>query len=612
MKQKDIQAMPINHNLLNLIAPSSINLKRNSVEFGELTSKYLNVSQYPANAIIGWLSNLTNMQNSDITISVEPIDNQVFIEGISKGINTDRTTYNTTRSEIERARAERKIKDAEEIIRDIESNATTYVYVSFTSKINGKDELSLEKNEKIFRNRAAGSGLKTRIPSFLMKEAFLHSSPFSTSKEEITKISNKNMSLLTLMGGLPFSGSGYVDTTGFYLGVDESGRMIALDSFKKENDRTNSNWVICGTSGGGKSFATKKILLNEWLSGSKIIIIDPEKEYKEMCKQIEQSKWIDCSGGRGLNVGRINPLQVSPLAEIEEDDEEYTGRKSALSIHFQNLFTFFNLYFKGELTMQQNAILSAVLTELYKSFNIDWDTDITKLQNNDFPIMQDLYNLLLKYSKEFEESPKNKNKENVYEELAAVVREMAIGSDSDMFNGYTTIETDSSFIVLDTYSIQGAKDNVKRCQYFNMLRFCQDIAFKDRKERCIVACDEAYLLVDPKVPQSIEFLRNFSKRARKYECGLIVITQSIIDFLGDSVKQYGQALFDNATYKLFLGMDGRNLEQASELWNLNSQEKNILAAKVKGQGLLFIGASRLLLRVKGEKFELPFLTGGGR
>ena len=103
----------------------------------------------------GWLANLINMQNTIITINVEPIDNQSFIEGISKGINTDRATYNSTRSEVERARAERKIQDAEEIIRDVESNSTSYVYVSFSAKINGNNEIDLNKNEKTFRNKVA-------------------------------------------------------------------------------------------------------------------------------------------------------------------------------------------------------------------------------------------------------------------------------------------------------------------------------------------------------------------------------------------------------------------------------------------------------------------------
>ncbi len=139
-----------------------------------------------------------------------------------------------------------------------------------------------------------------------------------------------------------------------------------------------------------------------------------------------------------------------------------------------------------------------------------------------------------------------------------------------MFNGYTTIEDDSKFMVLDTSNMEGSKENVKSCQYFDMLRFCQNSAFKDRNERFMVVADESYLLLDPKVPQGLEFLRNFSKRARKYNCSLVVITQSIVDFLVENIKQYGQALFDNSTYKLFFRNGRKELTTSKGIMGINN------------------------------------------
>ena len=170
--------------------------------------------------------------------------------------------------------------------------------------------------------------------------------------------------------------------------------------------------------------AVKKIILNEYVSGTKIAIIDPENEYKDMCKNIEGSKWIDCSGGIGENVGRINPLQVYNLATIDLEDESTSeGKKSALALHFQNLGTFFSLYFKNQLSVRITAILNETLEELYRNFNITWETDISLLQNTDFPIMADLYNLLIEKQK----SAVGNRKED-YENLSSIIRELAIRS----------------------------------------------------------------------------------------------------------------------------------------------------------------------------------------
>ena len=67
-----------------------------------------------------------------------------------------------------------------------------------------------------------------------------------------------------------------------------------LSPFVRNNHRQNYNIVIAGASGSGKSYLAKKIMLNEWLNGTTLFILDPEDEYVELCKKLE-GKWIDCS-----------------------------------------------------------------------------------------------------------------------------------------------------------------------------------------------------------------------------------------------------------------------------------------------------------------------------
>lgn len=397
-----------------------------------------------------------------------------------------------------------------------------------------------------------------------------------------------------------------IDEKGYYIGTDEDGRAIILDTFIKSSDRPNSNITISGASGSGKSYLAKKIMLNEWMNGCKFYILDPESEYKAMCKAIE-GKWIDCSGGKGKNVGRINPLQVNKLPNnIEDEIEEYSSRKSALALHMDFLSTFFSLYFP-EITSFQLSLLMETLEELYKSFGITYDTDISNIKKDKFPIMKDLYDLL-----ERKINDKNTQHKEEIEIIKTIVRTLAIGHNAEIFNGYTTIEDDNDFVCLDIYSLQGASTNIKSCQYLNMLRYCEDMAFRNRQEKCYVVCDEAYLLIDKKVPQAIEFMRNFSKRCRKYECGLITISQNILDFLADEIKQYGQAILDNSTYKFFFGTDGQDLEEIVRTYNLNTEEKTILSQKDRGRGLMFVGPGHSLINVKAEEWEKIYLIGGGK
>lgn len=607
MKLEQIEKKPINRELINMLSPQHILLKPQKMEIGDYLSKVQYILGYPSSVNLGWFMNFKDIQNTSIAMIVQPIEDvQAFIEGISKGITTDKNTYNTTQDELTRSIAEFKIQSAQKIIDDMQRNNTLYVKVSIAFKTNGDSEQNLNDNIRYLKNKVASNGLKLRVPSYLTDIALRQCSPFDFSYKQFTQISNKTMSMEALCAGMLFNGSSLIDIEGYYWGTDEDGRMIAPSTFYKGRDRTNSNIVITGASGSGKSFLAKKIMYNEWLNGTKQIVIDPESEYRQLCQKVK-GKWIDCSGGNGENVGRINPLQVNKLPEIDiaDDNEDYIPSKSALALHLDFLSTFFKLYYP-EITSIQTALLMEILEELYLKFGISYETDINKVKNSEFPIMSNLYDLLLEHIKS-----ENVHKKEL-EEITAIVRGLAIGQHSEIFNGTTTIEFDSSFICLDVYSLQGSSENVKRCQYFNILRYCQEIAFRDRKEKFYIICDEAYLLIDRKVAETIEFLRNFCKRSRKYEAGLIVISQGINDFLSPEIRQYGEALLQNATYKIFFGTDGNDLKEIEELYNLNTEEKTILSQKEKGRGLLFVGSGHMLINVKALQSERPYLIGGGR
>ena len=136
---------------------------------------------------------------------------------------------------------------------------------------------------------------------------------------------------------------------------------------------------------------------------------------------------------------------------------------------------------------------------------------------------------------------------------------------------------------------------------------------RDKEEKTMLICDEAYLLIDPQVPQTLIFLRNVAKRCRKYEGSLVIISHSIVDFLDESVKMYGQAILDMATYKILMGTDGKNLEESTVLFKLSETQQEFLYKKKRGLGLFIIGSNRIFVRFDIFNIEFEFFgKGGGR
>ena len=213
------------------------------------------------------------------------------------------------------------------------------------------------------------------------------------------------MPMSTFTGGFPMANAGLNDPNGFYMGKTKNNRIVRLNMWLRNKDRVNSNWFISGVPGVGKSTAIKLIATKEYALGTKIIFFDPEKEYMDLCKSLYiNGDIIDCTGGKS---GRINPLQVrtapkvlaEELSEHEkmEDFFEYDtdNGTSDLALYIQQLRLFFSLYFgKSEFSSDIKVMLEKCLIEMYKEFNITWDTDITQLKNEDFPILSDLCNLI--------------------------------------------------------------------------------------------------------------------------------------------------------------------------------------------------------------------------
>ena len=91
MKAKDIETMPVNQELLALIAPQGIEIKSNRVQMGEFLSKIQYISGYPSRVNIGWLLSLKDIPNTIVSLVITPIEDvQGFVEGVSKGITTDK------------------------------------------------------------------------------------------------------------------------------------------------------------------------------------------------------------------------------------------------------------------------------------------------------------------------------------------------------------------------------------------------------------------------------------------------------------------------------------------------------------------------------------------
>lgn len=592
----------INQSLLNIISPIGLEFKRNELAIGENMGKTYGMIRYPQNPNYGWLSRITNIPSTICSITYRPIDSGIFVENIAKSINRNKGVANTTRDPLTRQRAEQAAEDGERIMKSIDQQGEAIGQMGITIMPMSNKENLFEKAARQVESRVIATNCKLRNLSSLQREGFKQLSPFYTSDEKVANIIDRPVPLSSFMGGFPFASSGYNDRTGYYLAKDSLGGLVIINPWLRQEDRTNTNFVIMGVPGVGKSTTVKHIMLSEYMRGTKLIIIDPHREYMDLCINLN-GDWINAGGAKE---GKINPLQIR-TAPVDEDEENIDRGMGDMALYIKNLEIFFKSYITS-LTDRLMAILKSELIELYNNFGIYWKTDIKELKNEDFPTMEDLYKQIVEKSEK--EDVKYKKD---YDDLALYLKDIAIGSDSFLWNGYTTIKTHSQCVCLDTLDLQNTPDNVKSTQYFNMLQWAWDEIVRDPEERVLLVCDKAYLMIDKNNPQSLAFLRNVAKGARKVEGAIAVISHSVVDFLDDEIKTYGQPLLDLATFKIIMGTDGQNLKETVELYNLTEAEEDLIMSKKRGAALMMIGSKKLQVEFEIPEYKFEYMgTAGGR
>lgn len=537
---------------------------------------------------MGWLAKLTEDVGAIFSINIEPIDNAQLIEHLDARIRDATSLSKIAKNESIKQVREAEVKEASEIISRMINNNEVVSYLTIYICVSAQNEQDLISKCKEVERVVQKLKLKIRpITNFLLKSGFKAVAPFFTIQKDLTEYFKRNILTSTFTGGFLFNTNTFIDKNGYCFGINQNGGIIIFNIWKKDYDRTNSNMVIVGSSGSGKSLATKHIIYNE-LPRTKLLIIDPEAEYTYLAKNLK-GKIIECGGS---NSGyTLNPLQV----RINKDDEE---NLNALAIHFQFLHTFFEILFPS-LTDIEFSMLDKVLEELYLKFNITTNTDISKIENTEFPLLEDLYYLL-----------EDKNKEEYkpeYEKLLSLIRPISIGQASSLWNGYTDITVDTGLTVFNTKNMQEFQIQYKRAQYYNIMSFAWEIISKNKDEFDCLIADECHVLVDPNIPQTLEYVRNISKRARKYNSSIIVITQSIEDFLNEKIKLYGQSLLANSTYKLFFKMDGQDLRDVVKVFNLSKKEEELIYNAKRGECLMSAGNRKIFVNVKVPHKELQVI-----
>ena len=562
--------------LRDLIAPSSLEFHSDHFRLGTKYGRTLYIYGYPRQIYTGWLSSVINMDEVlDVSMFLYPVDTQVVMQNLRKKVTQLEATMsiNQEKGKTRDPGLEAALQDAEELRDELQVGSEKFfrygLYITLYA--DNLDELTFVQNkiETMFGQQLVFS----KVASSQQEQGLNSTVPQLMDQLQI----RRNMNTGAISTSFPFTSADLTQEKGILYGINmHNNGLVIFDRFSLEN----ANMVVFAKSGAGKSFTVKLEAVRSMMTGSDILIIDPENEYQKLS---------DAVGGSYIRLSlnsdvRINPFDLPRIIDTEEADD-------ALRANLVTLHGLLRLMLGGAtakntdvtLTPEEEADLDQALIDTYARLGITSDP---LTHNSVPPTMSDLYDTLLHMG-------------GTGPNLAQRLRKYTTGTFAGIFSQQSNIDINNSMVV---FNIRDLEDELRPVAMYIVLSHIWNITRSKRRKRMLIV-DEAWQLM--KYEDSANFLFSLAKRARKYYLGITTITQDVEDFMSSKM---GRAIVANSSMQLLLKQSPSAVDVLSDVFKLTEEEKKRLANFPVGQGLFFAGQNHVHVQIIASQTETQLVS----
>lgn len=550
---------------LDLISYAGLKEESSYLQMNDKFVRTLFVSGYPYVATTGWLNNLINFNHDiDISYHIEQVDPLIALPKLNRKITELESTKRAMLKEGKVIGSEitdpldsaMELKD--KIQRGMEKLFQVSIYMTITAD-------SLNELNKV--TKLLETVMQTRL--FYIKPATFQQidglqSTLPRMENKLAQKRNLDSSSAALT--FPFVSSELVQESGILYGINKSNNsLVIIDRYSLNN----ANSIIFAQSGSGKSYTAKVEILRHLMQGTKVIIIDPEREYKQLAASVNGT-YIKLSSS---SKEKINPFQYSQHSVTDENN---------LSEHIQDLTELISLMV-GSLTSEERASVDKALLLTYKEANLTTRKN-AKAKDIKYPLLKDFYKNL---------------KVMKHKDLCDRLERFVKGSLSTVFDSQTNIKLDNRLIVFD---IKNLNESLRQIMMMVVANFVHNEVKQNPQKRMLVI-DEGWILLQE--PESARFISGLVRRARKYYLGVTIISQQANDFLN---QDYGKAIASQSSLRILMRQDTTTIKKVAEEFHLSAFEQHYLLTCDRGEALIIADQNHVAVKIVASEQEHPLLT----
>lgn len=583
----------------DLVSPDGIKIKESYTMLG--SKRYVRaffVSEVPSTVFVGWLDELYNIGDVDISIHVYPGSDRDVINELTAKINNliAMQIQDEKRGDLSNVSLIKlTLEDAWQLREEIQTNRNKMFYVSIFFMLGAETLEELNEKTKIAEERLGGRAIHIRQAFLRQSEAIKSIMPIGQNK-----ISNiyKNFDLGAATALMPFNCADMAHESGIFLGLNKStGAPVFFNPFIGKPILTNPHMALLATTGAGKTTAVKLTTARAALMGIRVVYIDAEGEYGNMVENL---------GGINIKLspdkaGYINPFE---LEADEEKGKEFVNLKEKVA-DLKGLIAMMIEGQRENLTPEERVIVEDCLFEEYSARSINTDpASLYEMKNvlqngvytsgyikKSMPTLSSFYERL-------------KTRGDKAEKLLLLLKPYLRNGSMGIFDGESEIDLKDAHLI--NFDVSGLEERFLRpfAMHVVLSWIWEEFVKKDKQNAKIVVVDEAWLFM--KYKDTADFLENMARRARKRTCSLCVSTQNFKEF---TASQQGIAVLSNMGTTILMQQSDKEIDDVAAAFKLPEGQKKFLEKAGVGDALIRAGKQVAAVLFTPTEYEKRFLLG---
>lgn len=539
---------------MDIISYAGLEEQSNYIKIDDLYIRTLFVAGYPLTASSGWLNSLINFGHDiDISYHFHEVDATQALPKLRRKITELESTKRAMirSGKVVGSEITDPLDSAMELRDKIQRGQEKLFQMSIYMTITAPSLAELDNVTRLLETELSARLFYVKAARYQQIEGLQSVLPRSEDILDQKRNLDSSSAALTF----PLMSSELVQESGILYGVNKSNNsLVILDRFALNN----ANSIIFAQSGSGKSYATKVEVLRQLMQGTRVIVIDPEREYKQLTESV-QGTYIKLSAG---SREKINPFDLST--------NSYTHDR--LSEHAQDLTEVIGLMAEG-LEPREKAAVDKAILQVYR-----------KSKKNTTPLLSDLYAVL---------------KDMGHLTLCERLEKYISGSLANVFNEQTNIKLDNRLVIFD---IKDLPESLRQIMMMIISNFVQN-QVKAKPEKRMLVIDEGWMLLEHE--ESARFVAGLVRRARKYYLGVSIISQQANDFLRND---YGRAIASQSSLRILMRQDTTTIKNVVSEFNLSEYEQTFLLTCERGDALIIADQNHVAVKVVASEKEHPLIT----